>query len=163
MNRREALKTGVAAIASVPFLQAADWKPALFTTQQNETVIALIDLIIPATDTPGAKAALVNRYMDLLLHAGPADERDRFMRGLRWLEAEAVQRDKRAFVKLPVPQQTAFLESLEAGAGEGHEFFRMLKNLTVRLYYQTEPGFKELNKRGVPKTWACAHGGHSQQ
>jgi hypothetical protein len=36
---------------------AAAWKPGLFDDHENETVIALIDLIIPATDTPGPKAA----------------------------------------------------------------------------------------------------------
>ena len=79
MNRREAIKTSAAFAAALPFLNAATWKPALFTAHQNETVIALTDLIIPATDTPGAKAALVNRYMDLLLNDGPKSEADRLV------------------------------------------------------------------------------------
>ena len=41
MNRRQAIKTGVAAVAAVPFLGAATWKPLLFTPQQNDTVVAL--------------------------------------------------------------------------------------------------------------------------
>ena len=158
MNRRDAIKTGVAAAAAVPLLQAAEWKPALFSAQQNETVIALIDQIIPATDTPGAKAALVNRYMDLLLNDGPATERERFMKGLAWFENEVQRQHKTAFAKLPAAQQTAFLTVLDTSEGEGNEFFRMAKSMTSRLYYQTQAGFKELNKHGVPKTWACAHG-----
>src|SRR5215472_10887291 len=43
----------------------ANWKPQFFDAHQNETLIALTDLIIPTTNTPGAKAALVNRYLDL--------------------------------------------------------------------------------------------------
>ena len=163
MNRREAIKTGVAAAAAVPFLGAATWKPAVFTAQQNATVIALIDLIIPATDTPGAKAALVNRYIDLLLHEGPASERERFLSGLKLLDEESVRREKAPFVKLSPAKQTALLESLEAeGKGDGHAFFRMAKSMTSRIYFETEAGFKELNKRGVPKTWACTHPGHHQ-
>jgi hypothetical protein len=158
MNRRDAIKTGVAAAAAVPLLQAAEWKPALFTRQQNETVIALVDQIIPATDTPGAKAAQVNRYMDLLLKDGPAVERERFMKGLSWFENEVQQKHKTTFSKLPPAQQNAFLTTLDTSEGEGNEFFRMAKSMTSRLYYQTEAGFKELNKHGVPKTWACAHG-----
>ena len=150
MNRREAIKTSAAFAAALPFLNAATWKPALFNAHQNETVIALVDLIIPATDTPGAKAALVNRYMDLILSAGPKSEADRFLNGLKLLDKE------QPFVKLSAAKQIALLESLDKGEGEGHEFFRMAKSLTSRLYYQTEAGFKELNKRGVPKTYyAC--------
>lgn len=161
MNRREALKTGAALAAAFPFLEAADWKPSLFTAQQNETVIALADVIIPATDTPGAKAALVNRYMDLLLKDGPASERERFMAGLKWLEEECRRTEKTTFAKLPEAKKIAFLQALDKGEGEGNQFFRMMKSLTVRVYYQTEIGFKELNKRGVPKSWACTHNQHA--
>ena len=161
MNRRQAIKTGVAAAAAVPFLGAADWKPAVFTAQQNDTVVALIDLIIPATDTPGAKAAQVNRYIDLLLQAGPAAERDRFLRGLKVLDEESTRREKAAFVKLAPAKQTTLLEALEAeGKGDGYAFFRMAKSMTARIYFETEAGFKELNKQGVPKTWACNHPEH---
>lgn len=164
MNRREAIKTGIAAAAVIPYLEAATWKPLLFTAQQNETVIALTDLIMPATDTPGAKAALVNRYIDLLLHDGSSSERDRFMRGLKWLDEEAMRREQQPFVKLSPEKQTALLQSLDADEkSEGHPFFRMAKGMTTRIYYQTEAGFKELNKNGVPKTWACAHSSHHQQ
>jgi hypothetical protein len=150
MNRREAIKTSAAFAAALPFLNAATWKPALFTPAQNETVVALVDLIIPATDTPGAKAALVNRYMDLIFSAGPKSEADGFLNGLKLLDKD------QPFVKLPAAKQIALLESLDNGEGEGHEFFRMAKSMTSRLYYQTEAGFKELNKHGIPKTYyAC--------
>lgn len=150
MNRREAIKTSAAFAAALPFLNAATWKPVLFTSHQNETVIALVDLIIPATDTPGAKSALVNRYMDLVLSAGPKSDADRFLNGLKLLDKE------QPFIKLPPARQVALLQSLDEGEGEGHEFFRMAKSMTSRLYYQTEAGFKELNKHGVPRTYyAC--------
>ena len=159
MNRREALKTGAAVAIAAPWLGAATWKPSLFTAQQNETVIALTDLILPATDTPGAKAALVNRYMDLLLKDGSSTERNRFMSGLKWLDEESLRREKVVFVKMPAARQVAMLESLDAGEGEGNQFFRMAKSFTVRVYYQTEVGTKELNKRGVPKSFGCSHNG----
>ena len=163
MNRRQAIKTGVAAAASVHFLQAETWKPLLFTAQQNETVIALTDLIIPATDTPGAKAAQVNRYIDLFLHDGPASERARFLGGLKLLDEESTRREKAAFVRLSPARQTALLESMESeGKGDGYAFFRMAKSMTARIYFETQPGVKELNKQGVPKTWACTHPGHHQ-
>src|SRR5712692_591843 len=77
MKRRDLLKLG-ASIATVPAaglaqqhehsataanqiaksgVSASDWKPELFDDHENQTLIALVDLMIPATDTPGAKAA----------------------------------------------------------------------------------------------------------
>ena len=45
----------------------AAWSPRVLTTRQNETVTTLCELIIPQTDTPGAKDALVNRFVDSVL------------------------------------------------------------------------------------------------
>src|ERR1700730_6042050 len=55
------------------FLTDPNWKPAFFDSGQNETLIVLSDVIIPATDTPGAKEALVNRFLDLMLSVQPAE------------------------------------------------------------------------------------------
>ena len=52
-------------------------------------------------------------------------------------------------MKMPQSKQIALLESLDSGEGEGNQFFRMAKSLTVRIYYATEVGVKELNKRGT--------------
>src|SRR2546426_3964446 len=86
MNRRDLLKLGASA-AAVPAAglaqqhdehatpaqkvakAATEWRPELLDDHQNQTVMVLVDLIIPATDTPGAKAALVNRHIDHLLAA----------------------------------------------------------------------------------------------
>ena len=40
-------------------LARQDWKPVFLDPHQNETLIALSDMILPKTDTPGAKEALV--------------------------------------------------------------------------------------------------------
>ncbi len=55
-------------------LAAPGWKPKFFDEHQNDTVMVLSDLIIPATDTPGAKEALANRYIDLVLAAEKPDD-----------------------------------------------------------------------------------------
>ena len=85
MNRRDLLKIG-ASVAAAPAAGIAQnhehpvagtaarpadsWKPELFDEHEAKTVLALVDLIIPATDTPGAKAALVDRHLDHILAAG---------------------------------------------------------------------------------------------
>ncbi|MEO8126742.1 MAG: gluconate 2-dehydrogenase subunit 3 family protein, partial [Bryobacteraceae bacterium] len=112
MKRREALKVtaGAALLPSLLSAQAAQakgWKPLLFTPQQDAAVVALTEIIIPATDTPGARQAGVNRYIDLLLHDGPAAEGERFLAGLQWLDEYAVSKNGKPFAKLTTAEQAA--------------------------------------------------------
>jgi gluconate 2-dehydrogenase gamma chain len=183
MNRRDMLKIGVALPAAASAQQgsgrsaagakagnallASDWQPSVLDSHQNETVIVLSDLIIPATDTPGAKAALVNRYIDQLLRDGPENRRESFIEGLGWLDGYTIREHGKPFVRLTGDQQTAVLKVLE-GADEATElapgalFFRTIKSATASIYYATEIGFKELNKSGnVPKTYGCVHAEHA--
>ncbi len=170
MNRRDALKTGVAVVTIPAILPAqkprpsGSWKPAALDAHQNETVVNLVDLIIPTTDTPGAKQARVNEYIDLFLKAGPQAELDRFTAGLAWLDKYAQAEGGADFVKLPPAKQIAILEKIdvtESGEfAQGNQFFRMAKAMTSRFYYQTEIGYRELNKKGVPSGFGCAHPSH---
>lgn len=171
MKRREILKLGAALPASAgaqqhphtaPVKPAAQpaWKPRLFDEHQNDTVAVLAELIIPSTDTPGAQAAQVNRYIDLLLHDGPANQREAFLAGLAWLDGYAIRNHRRPFLRLAKERQTAILTALDSGSEPdlepGRRFFRQMKSLAARVYYATEIGFKELNKGGrVPATFGC--------
>ncbi len=142
----------------------AAWKPLLFDTHQNETVTTLAELIIPRTDTPGAREAKVNEYIDLILHDGPVERRNRFIAGLNWLDGLAIRQHQAPFVRLSGAQQTAILKSLDrtqqADLRPGAEFFRQIKQLTVQGYYTSRAGVDELNKGGrVPSSFGCAHGG----
>jgi hypothetical protein len=179
VKRRDVLKAGAAAAAvtSVALPQehvhllapdavgkAAAWKPSVLSPAQNDLVVTLTELIIPATDTPGAKAANVNRYIDLFLGESSSEERNRFLSGLKWLDEYATKENGAAFVKLEPVKQIAILEKLDAGTDssleEGTNIFRMAKSMTARFYYQTDMGFKELNKQGKPAGWACKHDTH---
>lgn len=159
MDRRNLLQLAAVAAPGSALAQistAPDWKPELFDAHQNETVIALSELIIPATDTPGAKAALVNRWMDRLLAAGPQAQRDAFVSGLGWLDSVAMGKHAKPFTRLTEAEQVAILKEMDAGSGPGTQFFRMAKALTSRIYYATEIGMRELNKGGrVPATLNC--------
>ena len=142
------------------------WKPRAFDAHQNATVTVLTDLIIPATDTPGAKAANANRYIDLFLADGPDEERGRFLSGLAWLDSYTVQKHGKTFVRCTPAEQITILEELDAGKDPGvqpgNQFFRMVKSMTSRVYYASEIGFKELNKGGrVPASVGCKHPEHA--
>ena len=180
MKRRDLFKISASAAAALPALaQTATspkpatiapatpiWKPKLFDEHQNATVIALTELIIPATDTPGAKAAQVNRFLDLLLADGSQEDRVAFISGLNWLDGNAIRQHKHPFVKCTPAQQTAILTTLDtgkdAGIAAGRRFFRLAKSWTSRIYYNTQIGYQELNKGGrVPSTYGCTHGSHA--
>lgn len=159
MDRRNLLQLAAVAAPGSALAQVSttpDWKPELFDAHQNETVIALSELIIPATDTPGAKAALVNRWMDRLLAAGPQAQKDAFISGLGWLDSVAMGKHSKPFTRLTEAEQVAILKEMDGGSGPGGQFFRMAKALTSRIYYSTEIGMRELNKGGrVPATLNC--------
>jgi hypothetical protein len=181
MNRRDLLKLGASAAAlpaagmaqqhehaaSAPAGKpAAEWKPELFDDHEDQTLVALVDLIIPSTDTPGAKAAMVDRHIDHILAAAPEDEKTQFREGLWWLDGYAIRKHGKPFVGCAPAEQTAILETLDAGmdaeVAPGHRFFRMLKGMTAEIYYLTEAGFNELNKGGrVPATFGCPHTEHA--
>ena len=177
MERRDWIKTAIAgtgaaaaaplvthvAPAPSPAAQAAAtaaWEPLLFDSHQNETVVALTELVIPATDTPGAKAAKVNEFIDLMLHDVAEDKGHGFLKGLGWLDGHALGLHGSPFVALEESQQVEILESLDGAEDPrlqpGAQFFASLKRLTVQGYYTSRIGIAELNKNGVPSTFACA-------
>jgi gluconate 2-dehydrogenase gamma chain len=137
-------------------LAAPGWKPLFFDEHQNETLIALSDLIIPATDTPGAKEALVNRYIDLVLAAETRENQRAFLNSLSFLDGESIRRYKTAFRYLAREDQDDLLHGLayprsgSAWTGEavavdiGHAHFELLKQRIGIAYYNSEIGTREL-------------------
>src|ERR1044071_3194311 len=78
----QAVNSGLTAAArgedGSKFLTDPNWKLACLNEQQNETLIVVSDVLIPATETPGAKEALVNRFLDLMLSVQPAEFQQQF-------------------------------------------------------------------------------------
>ena len=116
--------------------------------------VALLDevaeTIVPATDTPGAKAAKVGAFIALMVH-DCYDERDRliFADGLRQLDARCQTMHGTKFLAATPPQRTALLTVLDREAHdamatkrdeEPAHYFRMLKELTLLGYFTSELG-----------------------
>src|SRR6201998_3483269 len=78
-------------------LKGANWKPLFLDEHQNQTLIILSDLIIPATDTPGAKEALVNRYIYLVMAAETHENQKAFLGNLAYIDGESMRLYKNAF------------------------------------------------------------------
>jgi hypothetical protein len=194
LNRREALRTlatgAIGAAASSLWVEslsalarqqahahAADavialqeWTPRVLTARQNEAVVALTELIIPQTDTPGAKAARVNRFIDTVLHEARPADRDSFLRGLAWMDERSRTLFGNDIAGAGSSEQTALLTRLsnEGNPGGeapiGLEFFQAIKSMTINGYYTTEIGLKqELGDDGqlfLPQFPGCTHPEH---
>ncbi len=139
------------------------------TGAQKELLDALTETILPATDTPGAKAANVTGFIDAMLTDFYSDEeRMVFFTGLNALDARAKQDLGNAFVKLDASNQFALLDAMDAEAfpdldamseaeREAHwqkerSFFATLKGLTLSGYYTSEVGATQelkVNPMGV--------------
>ena len=155
-------------------LERSDWTPVLMDEHQNQMLIAISDLMIPATDTPGAKAALVNRFLDLLMSAETAETQRAFFAALSYIDGASMEQFNAAFVYLSSDQQTELLEQLayphtHARWGEqeseftGNAHFEKLKNWIVGAYYSSPVGLKELGWDGSFPHGAfsgCEHSDH---
>ena len=141
-------------------LARSGWKPAFLDEHQNETLIVLSDLIIPATNTPGAKEALVNRFIDRLLAAETKENQRAFLDSLAYLDGESMTRHRTAFRHLPADAQVELLGYLgyphslgtwgteSAGSFAGHTHFTRLKDWISRAFYSSEIGMRELGWDG---------------
>src|SRR5689334_8004656 len=113
MNRRQSLQvlSAVAAHALFPAVlseaaAAADdldatgatWTPRWLPAGRAGMLEALVDTVLPATDTPGAREARVHVFVDLALRDcyTPA-EQQLFLSGLDALAAESQSRHGRGF------------------------------------------------------------------
>ena len=136
-------------------LSRPDWKPAFLDEHQNKTLIVLSDLMIPRTDTPGAREALVNRFIDRLLAAEGPEARRGFLASLTYVDGECIARYGDAFVHLPVERQVEFLKFIafphnlttwgdNRSEFGGHTHFLNLKRWISQAFYGSEIGMKEL-------------------
>jgi len=146
------------------FLSDPNWKPVFLNQHQNETLVALSDVIIPATDTPGAKEALVNRFLDLLLSVQPAEFQRQFADALVSIDDESQKQFGKDFLNLTSDDRiwlltpwafarqpshwTARYETGEEARDLAQQNFELLKTMIASAYYGSEIGEKELGWDG---------------
>jgi gluconate 2-dehydrogenase gamma chain len=125
----------------------APTKPSFFTEEDFRVVSRVADLIIPATDTPGAVGAGVPIYIDTVVGKNKTQQ-TLFAEGLHWLS-------EKKFMDLPEAGQLAILEPLCEASDAGDlkhrhvQFFHLMKNLTTDGYYTSQTGLmKELSYSG---------------
>jgi hypothetical protein len=108
----------------------------LFAASRLATLAALVDLIIPPTDAPGASDAGVHSIIDgILARAKPLQKR--WLDGIEWIEAEARRDGNEAFSQLTRRQQAAILARVEQSNAA---FFSLLRDSAIDAYYGTRAG-----------------------
>jgi hypothetical protein len=170
LAEQHALHATTAAMASPQAVAA--FTPKVLSAHQFQTVGALVDLIIPPTETPGAKAALVDRLVDSVLESATESSRTQFLSGLGWLDGRSRALFAQDFAMATATQQTDLLTRLSnsvdsaapAEGSAGVEFFVAIKSMTIVGYYSTEIGLRqELNDPGVlvlARFEGCTHPEH---
>src|SRR5262245_52141842 len=179
MDRRQAIKWVLAATATVSLLdlqtfgqgtvtaagygvdpdlmreyKPGDLWPLTFTKEQQRTVAALCDVIMPAdAKSPSASSVGVPDFIDEWISAPyPEQQADRkiILEGLAWLEAESKKRFKKAFADLTEKQQRKICDDIchvpkaKLKFAAAAHFFAKFRNLTAGGFYTTPQGWADL-------------------
>lgn len=182
MQRRDALKflaTGALASTAAPelfgFFQeahpASGYALRTLNPHQNATVVLMSEIIIPETDTPGAKGARVNEFIDVILTEWATEEdRNNFLNGLAGVDKQSNELYGKDLVDASAVQQLALMRALDEAVGmlagrparHGNtvpdwdkqlrgNFFTVFKGITLHGYYTSEVGFtRELGLQIIP-------------
>ncbi|MDO7875857.1 gluconate 2-dehydrogenase subunit 3 family protein [Hymenobacter sp. ASUV-10] len=123
----------------------------LLTPEQTAYLTEVADTMLPATKTPGAKAANVGPFMAVMVRDCyvPADQQV-FVKGLDQLEeACKKQHDGKGFLGCTPEQRLALLRQLDAEQKQysktkpleaPNHYFRMMKELALLGFFTSEVG-----------------------
>ncbi len=180
MERRTALKLMAAGViaerlpaAHQHLLQIAQapaaYKLQFFSAEQNALLDRLTDIIIPADDhSPGASAAKVSLFIDLMVANSRKDVQEHWLAGLNAVETESQKRFAKPFPQCDAAQQDQIMAAMAANEGKPatdlERFFARLKSMTIDGYYTSEIGIhKELQYKGgtaLAEFPGCTHPEH---
>ena len=116
----------------------------------------IAELVIPATDTPGALAVNTHVFIDQYLAECVSEyERQGFLRGLKKIDQVAENHFHKTFSAATHKQQVQLLTAIEKNDlgfdANDNQFFKFFKSLILLGYYTSEPGAtQELAYLAVP-------------
>jgi len=193
IGRREAIKdiaVGVGAVSSLPILDnigraegghhhhvaaplvietVTPKAPGFFDKHQYATITELASLIIPTDESPEAREAKVNEYIDMIVGESASDIKKTYLDGLAWLDKTSVERHNKKFIDLTNDQQVAILTEISQVKDPGPDnevqtkFFKAIKNITIDGFYTSKIGIEELGYIGntvLDEFPGCTHPEH---
>ncbi|WP_276373354.1 gluconate 2-dehydrogenase subunit 3 family protein [Chryseolinea sp. H1M3-3] len=159
MDRREALKRtawlmggAVSAPAILGILKGCtakptiDWKPVFLSPEQGSLITQVSEIIIPKTDTPGAKDVGVPGFIDQIVNeCFTKEDQESFKKGLQEFDDAAKKEHGDSFIELDAEEQTAFVKKIHDAAVNAEDngkrpFILTLKELTMLGFFTSEPG-----------------------
>lgn len=169
MNRREAISSvalllGGTILGAEAFLSGCKTKTDAglsFTATDISFLDEVAETILPATGTPGAKAAKVGEFMTVMVR-DCYEEKDQkiFMDGMKKLDEACKAKNSKSFMEATAAQRHDLLVALDAEQKEYQKnkkpedpthYFRMMKELTLSGYFTSEVGAtKALRYVAVP-------------
>ena len=179
MNRREALKrtaviggSAIAYSSLFTMLQSCqqqprmDWQPQFLNADQVQLVSALVDTILPKTDTPGGLDVKVDMFIDLVIaktydddgkqrisdemHAFNEDCASRFGGVFHELDAEK-RAEALSYHEANSPKFNGGVWGTAVGEQEPVGFYRAFKSMAVWGYCSSEEvGTNVLNYDPIP-------------
>jgi len=144
------------------------YKPRLFSEDQAILVGEIAEIIIPRTDTPGAKDVGVPAFIDgMIFEVYPADAKENFMKGLAAFNEDAKKEYGDDFAECTVEQKNAFVKKqhdalagnktdgsqawYKSGGRAAKPFIIDIKELTLVGFFTSESGAsKTLQYNQVP-------------
>jgi hypothetical protein len=187
VSRRDAIK-GLAAGVSLPILgqtlqaqhhskhaaatgqqKKAAAAPKFFNAAQMALIATISEHIIPTDDhSPGAIAAEVPQFIDLMISESPAETKKLWSDGLAAVDKMSEAKNGAAYNKAAKEQQIALLTEISRNEMRPttleERFFRAIKSMTIDGYYTSEIGIhKELQYKGntyLKEFKGCTHPEH---
>ncbi len=157
MQRRTALKTVALSIGSAIILPswANAWStksiPTLSVNNsflQENLLAEIVETIIPKTDTPGAKDLEIHKFtMKMIADCYDAKAQEVFRKGLISVDEIAKKDFSKSFIESDSKQKLAVLNSmLSSNNSDEKDFVRLVKNLTIQGYLNSEYVMTNLRK-----------------
>lgn len=140
------------------------YKPVFFNADQAAVMAEVAEIIIPKTETPGAKDTGVPAFMDLMLKdCYSAEDQKRFLEGVTALDAEAEKNYSNGFLDCSPEQQKELVHRVHSEAiaavrsgnpPKERPFILMAKELTMLGFFTSEAGATQvLNYVPVPGSY----------
>lgn len=151
INRRTAIRQLALISAGAALLPSCFQQPSArgislnhfkVTGDQQQLLETLTTVLIPTTDTPGAKEVSADRFVWKMLDDCATDaDRAKFLNGLQQFDALAKTSGGRSFVNLTPAGREALLTAIEAKKMPGDElgfFYSTAKRLTILAYSSSQ-------------------------
>jgi hypothetical protein len=168
MERRELFKI-LGATSLAPTALSAPYQPKFFSASEASAAERLADIILPADgNSPGAAEAGVIRYMDLVLHYGNAELKQRWKKGLAAVDADAQRRFSKRFLECDRASQEQVLAAMAENEGRRQDelgrFFEALKRLSVEAYHFSPANWQKnvryAGHKPISEFPGCRHPNH---